>query len=214
MKNGLSSREKQVLLELSKNARLSDRELAAKLKTSQPTVTRIRSRLWNEKFVDRFLILPNLEKLGLEFHAMTFVRADSPSVLKRAAAWATENPSVLFAGEGEGLREYQFVMESLHANYTEYQAFIRNFREKFSSLVETSSFFLDAGSISKYYHWHTVLEDRLAKVKDLPLPAEKRITNRDRLRQALEKIPNPLKPRDNKPASAPTNGEMDENTSE
>lgn len=202
MKNGLSAREKDVLLALSKNARLSDRELAAKLKTSQPTITRIRSRLWTDKFVDRFLILPNLEKVGLEFHAMTFVKADSPGVLKKVVQWAGENHSVLFAGEGEGLQNYHFMLNSLHANYAEYQNFIRGFREKFSGQVETSSFFMDSASISKYYHWHSVLEDRLSKVKDIPLPAEKRISNRERLRQALEKIPNPLKPKESKPITS------------
>ena len=111
MKNALSSREKHVLLELSKNARLSDRELAAKLKTSQPTITRIRSRLWNEKFVDRFLILPNLEKFGLEFHVFSFVKVNTPGTLKKLVQWGNENPSVLFAGEGEGLHNHQFVLE-------------------------------------------------------------------------------------------------------
>ncbi len=210
MKNGLSSKEKQVLLELSKNARLSDRELASKLKTSQPTITRIRSRLWNEKFVDRFLILPNLEKFGLQFHAFTFVKASTPALVKKIVQWAQENDSVLFASEGEGLHNHTFLLESLHADYGEYQQFIKGFRSSFSG-TETSSFFIDAGSISKFYHWHSVLEDRLKKMKDLPLVnGEKHMSNRERLRQALEKIPNPLKPRESKSAAEPAveeNGE-------
>ncbi len=205
MKSVLSSREKQVLLELAKNARLSDRELAAKLKTSQPTITRIRTRLWNEKFVDRFLILPSLEKFGLQFHAFSFVKVNHPSVIRKLVAWANENQSVVFAGEGEGLHNHQFVIESLHANYGEYHAFARLLREKFpGQLSDVSSFFMDANSISKFYHWHSVLEHHLSKLKEMPEFPQKKVGRTERLRQALEKIPNPLKP---KPPALPTEEE-------
>lgn len=211
MKNGLSSKEKQVLLELAKNARLSDRELASKLKTSQPTITRIRTKLWNEKFVDRFLILPNLQRFGLNFHAFTFVKVSHPSLLKKIIQWTSEQNTIVFAAEGEGVSNHHYMFESLHADYGEYHSFLKQFRTAFPGQAsETSSFFIDAARVSKFYHWHSVLEDRLAGWKEPLLSAEEkhRVSNRDRLRQALEKFPNPLKPREAKekvipPAPAP-----------
>ncbi|MDP2666147.1 MAG: Lrp/AsnC family transcriptional regulator [Candidatus Diapherotrites archaeon] len=200
MKNGLSSKEKRVLLELSRNARLSDRELASRLKTSQPTITRIRTRLWEEKFVDRFLILPNLERFGLDFHAFTFVKAAHPAILKKIIQWGNEQGNVVFAAEGEGLNNHHFLLESLHPDYGEYQVFIKLFREKFpGQAMETSSFFVDVSNITKFYHWHTLLEHRLAHIGDIPRwkgEVPSRVSNRERLRQALGKIPNPLRSRD------------------
>ncbi len=198
MKNSLSLREKHVLIELAKNSRISDRDLATKLKTSQPTVTRIRSKLMNDEFVDRFLIIPNVEKLGIQFHAFTFIRTAHPAVTKKLSQWAIEHPSILFASEGEGLHNHTFVFESLHSDYGEYAQFIRVFREKFAGQIsDLTPFFIDTKSISKFYHWHSIVEDRVSKLKIIPEDGKK-LSRGERFRQALEKIPNPLKPRETK----------------
>lgn len=192
MKNGLSTREKHVLIELAKNSRVSDRDLASKLKTSQPTITRIRSKLMSDSFVDRFMILPNMEKLGIQFHAFTFIRSHNPATAKKMGQWAHEHPSVLFASEGEGLHNHTFVFESLHGDYGEYVQFIRLFREKFAGQVsDVSSFFMDPKSAAKFYHWHSIVEDRVSKLKVIPEDGKK-LSRSERFRQALEKIPNPL----------------------
>lgn len=199
----LSSREKQVLLELAKNSRLSDRDLASKLKTSQPTITRIRSKLMKEKVIDRFLILPNLGQLGLFFQAVTFVRTSFPAVNKKMAQWAMEQPFVLFVGEGVGSQNHSLLLESLHSDFSEYNSFMRLFREKFGNqVVDVQHFLLDTKHISKFYHWHSVLENRLSKLNDdrLPRKSVHVMSRRERFGLALEKIPetvgkipNPLK---------------------
>ncbi len=194
MKNGLSHKEKQVLIELAKNARLSDRELASRLKTSQPTVTRIRTKLIDDGFVDRFMILPRLEKLGLNFHAFTFVRTNALSASKKIAQWGAEQPCVVFASEGDGIRNHSVVLESLHEDYSDYAQVVRSLKEKFAGQwLDVTPFFSDTQNISKYYHWHALIEDRANKIKTEN--GEKRVSNRERLRAALEKIPNPLKPK-------------------
>lgn len=191
MRNTLSHKEKQVLIELAKNARLSDRELASRLKTSQPTVTRIRTRLMDDGFVDRFMILPRLEKLGLKFHAFTFVRTNAFASSKKMAAWASEQPCVVFSSEGDGIRNHSVVFESFHEDYADYSHVMRSFKEKFSGQwVDVTPFFSDVQNISKYYHWHPLIEDRVNKIKTEL--GEKRVSNRERLRAALEKFPNPL----------------------
>ncbi len=191
MKNGLSLKEKQVLVELGKNARLSDRELASRLKTSQPTVTRIRTKLMDNGFVDRFMILPRLDKLGLRFHAFTFIRTTSLSSSKKISAWAAEQSCVVFASEGDGLHNHSVVLESVHEDYNEYAQMTRSLKEKFAGQwSDVTPFFTDIASISKFYHWHALIEDRASKIKTEDI--EKRVSNRERLRAALEKIPNPL----------------------
>lgn len=191
MKNTLSHKEKQVLIELAKNARLSDRELASRLKTSQPTVTRIRTKLMDEGFVERFMILPRLEKMGLKFHAFTFIRTHALSSSKKISSWAAEQPCVVFASEGDGIRNHSVVFESLHEDYSEYASLVRTLKEKFAGQWnDVTPFFSDTHNISKYYLWHALIEDRANKIKTEN--GEKHVSNRERLRAALEKIPNPL----------------------
>ena len=189
MSSSLSSKERAVFLELSKNARLSDRELAQRLKTSQPTVTRIRTKLFKENFIDRFLVLPNLQKLGLHFQAMTFIKAQSPATIKKVAQWAQENPAVVFVGEGEGIRMAQLMVHSLHGDFSEYTLFSKELKEKFSGqLMDVDSFYLDSKSISKYYHWHAVIEERLKKLKEFHDDQIKKLSRRERLSQALQNL--------------------------
>ncbi len=192
MKSALSSREKNVLIELAKNSRLSDRELAAKLRTSQPTVTRIRTKLVQEGFLDRVLMIPKMEKLGIRLHAFTFVRAHNPAAVKKMSGWAGEQPVVLFASEGEGLQNHTFVLESLHTDFSEYTQFVKGFREKFAGqFSDVAPFLVDSNSISKFYHWHTLIEDRVNKLKTVEW-GEKKLSRGERFKQALSTLPNPL----------------------
>ena len=64
MKGRIRDIELKILSELMKNARISDRELAKKIGVSQPTVSRIRSRLEKEGYIRGYTVLPNLRKLG------------------------------------------------------------------------------------------------------------------------------------------------------
>ena len=56
----------KVAAELLKNSHRSDRELAKVLRTSQPTVTRIRNKLEKEGFIQEYSIIPHFVKLGFE----------------------------------------------------------------------------------------------------------------------------------------------------
>ncbi|MEK6970526.1 MAG: Lrp/AsnC family transcriptional regulator, partial [archaeon] len=179
-------------LELAKNARLSDRELASKLKTSQPTITRLRSRMMEDKYIDRFVILPNLGKLGLNFWSVTTMRPSSTSSSRKILQWAHDSPPVLLAGEGDGPRMHSILIESIHADFSQYQEFIRDFKDKFAGqITDIHSFFMDSKDVTKFYHWHSVLENRLIQLK-VEMDTEKKLSRGERFRQALEKIPNPL----------------------
>ncbi|MGQ9460398.1 MAG: Lrp/AsnC family transcriptional regulator [Candidatus Bathyarchaeaceae archaeon] len=78
----LSDLDKKVLSELLRNAKISDRSLAKKLKVSQSTLTRVRNKLEREGYIRRYTILPDFRKLGWEILAFTFVKMN-PEILSK-----------------------------------------------------------------------------------------------------------------------------------
>jgi DNA-binding Lrp family transcriptional regulator len=62
------AKEKMIdlLYELIKNSRRSDRDLAKILHVSQPTITRMRKKLETNDFILEYTLVPNFAKLGFE----------------------------------------------------------------------------------------------------------------------------------------------------
>lgn len=58
-----------LLYEIMKYSRRSDRELAKTIKVSQPTITRIRKVLEDNGYIREYTVMPALEKLGFEILA-------------------------------------------------------------------------------------------------------------------------------------------------
>jgi DNA-binding Lrp family transcriptional regulator len=71
---GLKEVELKLVSELMKNSRKSDRQLARAIGTSQPTVTRIRSRLEKEGYIKEYTTIPDFGKLGHHLLGLTFVK--------------------------------------------------------------------------------------------------------------------------------------------
>lgn len=65
--------ELRLISELMKNSRRSDRELAKVLGISQPTVTRLRTRLEKEGVIKEYTMIPDFSKLGYTIMALTFI---------------------------------------------------------------------------------------------------------------------------------------------
>ena len=68
--------EKKMLSELVRNARRSDRELAKAIGTSQPTATRVRTKLEKEGYVREYTTIPNFSKIGYSILAVNFLKLD------------------------------------------------------------------------------------------------------------------------------------------
>ena len=64
----------KLLLELLKDSKRSDRELAKVLGVSQPTVSRMRSKLVKEGVIKSFTVIPDFVKMGYEILAITLVK--------------------------------------------------------------------------------------------------------------------------------------------
>lgn len=138
-----------MLSELVKNSRRSDRELAKSIGTSQPTATRIRTKLEKEGFVKEYTAIPNFSKIGYSIIALTFLKLDlklAPAELqsfKKVHFDAlTKNPNAVFmAKSGMGLG-YNAVVISLHPTYSSCDQFRSVIRESMSANVIDMNMFL------------------------------------------------------------------------
>ena len=116
-----------LLLEFLKDSKRSDRELAKVLGVSQPTVTRMRSRLVKEGVIREFTIMPDLVKMGYEIMAISCVKTRHPITAEsseEAEKWMMKFPNVILVANAEGMGK-NGIMISLHKNYTEYSKFVR-----------------------------------------------------------------------------------------
>jgi DNA-binding Lrp family transcriptional regulator len=153
MRGTLRDIEVRVLAELMRNARISDRALAKKLGVSQPTVSRIRSRLEKEGYIRRYTVLPNLRKLGYEIVATTFVKfreeglsgEEADKLRKRAEQRFMDEsfaPMVVMFERGMGLG-YTGMIVSYHENYSSYSEFMRMLKQYPVLSQDINSFLLD-----------------------------------------------------------------------
>jgi len=98
--------ELRLICELIRNCRKSDRELAKAIGVSQPTVSRVRTRLEREGVIS-YGAMPDLGKLGYEIIAITFAewkREQYPDEkVPEALDFLKRHPNMLFVSTGMGL---------------------------------------------------------------------------------------------------------------
>ena len=148
----------KILSELMKNSKISDRKLADSIGVSQPTVTRRRARLEKE-FLSEYTVIPNFAKLGIEilvFHLVqwkpTCTHVDTKDFQKRVDEFLLDHPNIIFISSGQGLGMSRIAV-SFHKDYSEYVAFMTEFREKWGSHVAKDDSFivsLDGDRIPRY----------------------------------------------------------------
>ena len=139
--------ERKTLSELIKNSRRSDRELAKAIGTSQPTATRIRTKLEKEGYIKEYTTVPSLSKIGYAILALTFMKLDLKHSLppKNLGEFRkihydalSKNPNALMlVKRGMGLG-YDAVVISLHQDYSscdKFRTFIRqNMTERITDM--------------------------------------------------------------------------------
>jgi len=127
---------RKLLLELLKDSKRSDRELAKVLGVSQPTITRMRHKLVQEGVIRRFTIIPDFSKLGYEIMAVTCFKAKMKvELIERATKWAMERPNIIFAGRAEGMGK-NGMMISLHRDFAEFASFIADLMIEWGGDIE------------------------------------------------------------------------------
>lgn len=138
------NREKHIelLFELIKNSKRSDRDLARMLGMSQPSVTRQR-KVFEKEAIKQYTVIPNLSYLGFDIIAFTFVlaRESLPSLIDKGKEWAKKQPNVLYASTGQGLGATGF-MVSVHKDYADFARFQRSFRREWGQQLQEIKTFI------------------------------------------------------------------------
>lgn len=132
----------KLLLELIKNSKRSDRDLAKILKISQPTVTRLRKVLEKEA-IEQYTVIPKLPYLGFDIVAFMFPRTNVPitQVINETKEWAKKHPNVMLAATGQGM-EADAVILSVHKDYANFARFYEDFRRDWGKYVQELRVFL------------------------------------------------------------------------
>lgn len=161
--------EWKLISELMMNSRRSDRDLAKTIGISQPTVTRLRSKLEKEGHIKEYTMIPDFHKLGFEIMALIFVRyaeeltpEQYEKVRKAAKEYESENPrAVLMAVKGMGMG-HDRVFLSFHENYSTYVKTIEMLKTQlpFGAVVSVESFLV---SLADEQHYQTCTFATIAK---------------------------------------------------
>ena len=154
-----------LLFELIKNSKRSDRELAKALRISQPTVTRLRKVLEREAIL-QYTIIPNLSYLGFDIVAFTCVRTrelDKP-LWEEGKEWAKQQPNIVFVSTGQGM-DSDAIMVSVHKEYADFLKFAQIFRRDWGKYVaEVKTFLLSLkGSVQLKHFSFNYLVDAYKK---------------------------------------------------
>ena len=156
----------QLLRELLKNSKRSDRDLAKVLKVSQPTITRTRHKLEKNRMVEDYTIIPNFRKMGFEILALTFVKMRSeiltPQTMEQARKYADQFPNAIFASTGEGLGMTGVII-SFHKNYTDYHNKLNLLRVDWKDLADDIQGFVVSIGTGEFKRFS------LTHLKDVPL---------------------------------------------
>jgi len=132
-----------LLYELMKNSKRSDRDLAKVVKVSQPTITRMRKDLEKSGLIREYTVVPNFEKLGFEILALHFLSADTvPEHMEEIRGWTSRNQKILFSSYGEGLNGKTLLMISIHRDFTDFSAFTHELRGFVGAKVSSTESFL------------------------------------------------------------------------
>jgi DNA-binding Lrp family transcriptional regulator len=137
----LKKAEVDIIAELMKNSRRSDRQLAKAIHVSQPTVSRLIKKLENKGLIKQYTTIPDFPSLGFTVMAVSFFKfGGSPSDEKLKESrekarrfQAATNPAVLMVMSGTGMG-FDRIVITLHRDYSSYVEYMRGSKE----LVETA----------------------------------------------------------------------------
>jgi len=144
----------KLLYEMMKNSKRSDREIAKIIGVSQPTITRMRQRLEKRGYIRDYTVIPDLEKLGYEIAAFTFMAVANSNVKsEKVNKWIESNPKIVFSASGDGVNGKNSVIVSIHEDFTDYSNFMSELRLKLSENISNMNGFLVPlrGEIQKHF---------------------------------------------------------------
>jgi DNA-binding Lrp family transcriptional regulator len=149
--------EWKLLSELMKNSRRSDRDLAKAIGSSQPTVTRARTKLEREGYIREYTMIPDFRRLGYEIMALTFVNTELG--FTREAIEKTRNAirkrirdaplNLIMVERGKGMK-YDGVVISLHKTYESFNKLRDRLRQYPFVQYDIDSFLISLHDENRY----------------------------------------------------------------
>jgi len=150
--------ELRLISELMKDSRKSDRALAKEIGVSQPTVTRIRSKMEQERYIKEYTLIPDFVKIGFEVMAVTFgawkrkITTEEYDKMIQAAEVLNQKIglSIILVARGLGLQK-DILIISVHESYSAYRDLINKIRQlPFSDMIDIQSFMVNLKSDTRY----------------------------------------------------------------
>ena len=129
--------EIELLAELLKNSKKSDREFARILGVSQPTVSRLRAKLEKNGLIQEYTVVPDVTQIGFEILAITtgrYVVPRTKEIMEKATAYMKKFPNILFSARAQGMGK-DAVIVSLHQNFTDYENFMADLKTDWGTIV-------------------------------------------------------------------------------
>jgi DNA-binding Lrp family transcriptional regulator len=142
-KTSAKQKENLLLKELLKDSSRSDRELSNTLGTSQPTVSRLRKKLVENKIIKHYTVIPNFYKMGFRIMAVTLIKSKhnlaSEELRKQgyiqAKKWMEKQPNIIFCDYCRGLGK-DGLMISFHKSYNDFDKFMASHNHALGNLLE------------------------------------------------------------------------------
>jgi DNA-binding Lrp family transcriptional regulator len=168
--------ELRLISELMQNSRRSDRDLARAIGCSQPTVTRLRSKLEKEGIIREYTMIPNFTKIGYKIMAITFAlsrslnKEEAERVQKKIADSVKDKQfEFIMLERGYGLG-FDAVIISLHKDYASYRKVSEWLRQfDFLEVVRSNSFLIN---LEDNVHYRPLTFSTLARL--IRLQAERK----------------------------------------
>ena len=131
-----------LLGELLKDSNKSDRELAKVLGVSQPTISRMRKKLFEKKMIDSYSVIPIFSNMGYRIMVFTFVKTSNVFANKenrrkwfnRVKEWMMKKGNIIFADNCRGMG-VDGGMISLHKSYNDFDVFITKHNQEFGAII-------------------------------------------------------------------------------
>ena len=124
----------KLLMELLKDSKRSDREIAKIMGVSQPTISRTRERLTKNGIIQEFTVIPDFVKMGFQIMAISSfkykVAKDTEGLTKLMMA----KPNVIFSSIAEGMGKNGIII-SFHRSYPEFSSFISNLKAEGNGMI-------------------------------------------------------------------------------
>jgi DNA-binding Lrp family transcriptional regulator len=132
----LKDTELNLIAELMRNSRRSDRDLAKAIGVSQPTVSRMIKKLEKEGVIREYTMIPDFRKLGFELMSLVTTKEnellredETVEAWKKARELAKKAPQPFLFVLSTKPSDADTTALALHKNYSEYVTYLKGIKE-------------------------------------------------------------------------------------